>query len=105
MADGRQPVVEAGGRRLEGGQVKNLQDRWSAKRIVDLGPRKNSGSQCGSRGEVLRSRNAWRSSTKSETYGWRNPLYTERAGFGGIGPKENASKKGLEAEKTVCGWY
>jgi hypothetical protein len=50
VADRRQLVVEVGGkRRLEGGQVENLQDRGSAERIDDLGPREDGGSQCGSR--------------------------------------------------------
>lgn len=55
MADRRQLVVEVGGgRRLEGGQVENLQDRGSAERIVDLGPREDGGSQCGSRDECIK---------------------------------------------------
>jgi hypothetical protein len=61
VADRRQLVFEIGcDWRLEGWQVENLQDRRSAKRIVDLGPREDRGSQCGSRDGVLGSRNAWR---------------------------------------------
>lgn len=55
MGNGRQPVLKAGcSRRLEGGQVEDVQNRGSAERIVDLGPREDRGSQCGSRGEVIK---------------------------------------------------